>query len=109
MSAKVERISAPSGDRDADYFRARHDDCGWVDPAMYSNRTVEGRRLAQRNADEHRCPQPSNDDAMQAAQDALSHGAAEAEVAAWLVGSLDPTAVPSTPDHPTTTTSRSIR
>lgn len=54
-AATVRRVAAKSGNRDNDYFQARCAACGWQDPAYYNNRTVEGRRLAQRNAAEHRC------------------------------------------------------
>lgn len=53
MNATVKRHRAPSDNRDADYFQAVCSECGWKDPAMYSNRTVEGRTLAERNAKEH--------------------------------------------------------
>ena len=52
-SAVVVRLRAPSGNRDADYFQLQCS-CGWVG-AAYSNRTAEGRALAERHADEHRC------------------------------------------------------
>lgn len=54
--ATAVRIPAKSGNRDNDYWQAKCGDCGWVDPALYSNRTIEGRELAQRNAAEHTCP-----------------------------------------------------
>lgn len=53
MNARVERISSKSGDRDADYFRPECA-CGWKGD-MYPNRTIEGRRLAEKRASEHRC------------------------------------------------------
>ena len=49
--ATVDRLRAPSGNRDADYFRPRCS-CGWQG-APYSNRTVEGRFLAERDAADH--------------------------------------------------------
>jgi len=52
--ARVKRHRAPSGNRDADYFQPVCDACGWED-ANYSNRTVEGRSLAEKRAAEHRC------------------------------------------------------
>lgn len=58
VTATVTRLTAPSGNPDADRFQAACAACGWVDPALYSNRTVEGRRLAHRDAEQHRCPPP---------------------------------------------------
>lgn len=54
MTATIERYSAPSGNRDADMFRAVCT-CGWKSLAWHSNRTVEGKRLAERDANQHRC------------------------------------------------------
>jgi len=47
------RIPAPSGNRDSDHWQAQ---CpfGWKG-ALHSNRTIEGRRLAAREAQEHIC------------------------------------------------------
>lgn len=53
-TAKVERYNAPSGNRDADMFRAACS-CGWKSLGWHSNRTVEGKRLALRDAKQHRC------------------------------------------------------
>ena len=53
--ARVVRLSAPSGNRDADHFRPTCPHCGWSG-VHYSNRTIEGRRLAERDAERHRCP-----------------------------------------------------
>lgn len=53
MSAAALRLPAPSGNRDADYFRASCSSCGWESKALYSNRTVEGRALAERDAADH--------------------------------------------------------
>lgn len=52
-AATTRRLSAPSGNRDSDYFRAECGACGWIALAMHSNRTVEGRRLADRDAADH--------------------------------------------------------
>ena len=52
--ARVKRHRAPSGNRDADYFQPVCEACGW-EGASYSNRTVEGRTLAEKHAAEHRC------------------------------------------------------
>ena len=52
----VKRIAAPSGNRDNDYLRPECFTCGWRG-ALYSNRTVEGRTLADRHASVHRCHQ----------------------------------------------------
>lgn len=49
----VVRVRAKSGNPDNDRFRAVCK-CGWGG-AFYSNRTVEGRHLAKRDADQHRC------------------------------------------------------
>lgn len=49
------RLPAQSGNHDNDYWQAQHAACGWKDTARYSNRTIEGRTLAERNAAEHRC------------------------------------------------------
>lgn len=57
-TATAVRIPAKSGNRDNDYWQAKCD-CGWVDPALYSNRTIEGRTLAERNAGDHTCPAPT--------------------------------------------------
>ena len=51
--ARVVRLSAPSGNRDNDYFQARCA-CGWKG-SPHSNRLAEGRRLAERDARNHRC------------------------------------------------------
>lgn len=51
----MRRIAAPSGNRDADYFQPACASCQWKG-AHYSNRDVEGRRLAARDADRHKCP-----------------------------------------------------
>jgi len=56
MTATVERYRTPSGNRGEDRFRAVHAACGWRSLAWHSNRTVEGRRLAERDATQHRCP-----------------------------------------------------
>ena len=53
MSARIERVRARSGNPDADYFRAICP-CGWKG-AVHSNRTIEGRRLAERDARGHLC------------------------------------------------------
>lgn len=52
MSAIVRRIRA-RGNPDHDYWQPGCE-CGWAG-ALYSNRTVEGRDLAERHADQHRC------------------------------------------------------
>lgn len=54
MNATVQRHRAPSGNRDNDYFHAVCPTCGWTG-AYHPNRTVEGRRLAERDAAQHRC------------------------------------------------------
>lgn len=54
MTATVTRHRAPSGNRDNDYWYATCT-CGWRG-AMNPNRTIEGRRLADRDARQHRCP-----------------------------------------------------
>ena len=51
---RVVRYFAPSGNTDADYFSPRCDVCGWSG-AFHSNRTIEGRRIAERQATDHRC------------------------------------------------------
>lgn len=53
MTAIVKRHRAPSGNRDHDRFQAACRSCGWASPTFYSNRTVEGRRLAERDAEDH--------------------------------------------------------
>jgi hypothetical protein len=52
-TASVVRVRAKSGNRDNDYFQPVCD-CGWAG-GLYSNRTIAGPRLAQRDADQHRC------------------------------------------------------
>ena len=52
MTAIVVRYGASSGNRDHDYFRPECGECGWTG-AMYSNRTIEGRQLANRDAVDH--------------------------------------------------------
>lgn len=52
MSAQVVRQVAPSGNRDGDYFYAVCEAHEWAG-AFYSNRTVEGRTLADRDAAAH--------------------------------------------------------
>lgn len=54
MSATVQRLRAPSGNRDNDYHRPVCPSCNWKGP-LYSNRTVEGLRLAERAAAQHQC------------------------------------------------------
>lgn len=58
--ATVKRLRAPSGDRDHDRFQAVCGSCGWQCNALHSNRTVEGRTLAERDAREHYCPSLSS-------------------------------------------------
>ena len=53
-TARVVRLSAPSGNRDNDYFQPQCDACNWHG-ASYSNRTIEGRELADRDARQHTC------------------------------------------------------
>ena len=53
-TAQVVRLLAPSGNPDNDYFRPQCDACNWHGP-MYSNRTIEGRQLAERDARQHTC------------------------------------------------------
>lgn len=53
-TATVRRIAAPSGNRDSDRFQATCP-CGWTAAAAHSNRTTEGRTLAERDAADHRC------------------------------------------------------
>ena len=55
-TARVVRLSAPSGNRDNDYFQPQCDTCNWHG-ASYSNRTIEGRELADRDARQHTCLQ----------------------------------------------------
>lgn len=50
-TATVKRHKAPSGNRDNDYFQAVCS-CEWSG-GMHSNRTVEGRSLAERDRDDH--------------------------------------------------------
>lgn len=52
MTAYVNRLWAPSGNRDADHFQATCLACGWTG-AAHSNRTVEGRGLAERDTAQH--------------------------------------------------------
>lgn len=52
-TAYAHRLPAPSGNRDNDYWQAKCDTCPWTSTGMYPNRTTEGRRLAQRDADAH--------------------------------------------------------
>ena len=54
MTTTVNRISAPSGNRDNDYWQAACSACPWQS-ALYSNRTIEGRTLAERDRTEHVC------------------------------------------------------
>lgn len=54
QTATVERYHAPSGNRDADYFKAVCLVCNWQG-VLYSNRTVEGRACARRDAAQHKC------------------------------------------------------
>lgn len=51
--AAAVRIPGNSGNRDYDHFQPQCS-CGWRG-ALYSNRTIEGRRLAARDASQHRC------------------------------------------------------
>ena len=53
-TARVVRLLAPSGNSDYDYFCPRCDACNWHG-ASYSNRTIEGRQLAERDARRHTC------------------------------------------------------
>lgn len=54
MNATVKRLRSASGNRDHDYFQPQCSTCNWKG-APYSNRTVEGRTLAERDAEQHRC------------------------------------------------------
>jgi len=56
MTATVERYRTPSGNRDEDRFRAVCAGCSWRALGWHSNRTIEGRALAERDATQHRCP-----------------------------------------------------
>jgi hypothetical protein len=51
-TAEARRLHAPSGNRDNDYWQAECS-CGWTSSAVHSNRTVEGRALADRDAADH--------------------------------------------------------
>jgi len=53
MSAYADRIRAASGNPDNDYWQATCDTCPWTATGMHSNRTVEGVRLARRDAEDH--------------------------------------------------------
>lgn len=55
LATNVDRYRAPSGNRDEDRFRATCPDCGWKSLAWHSNRTIEGRKVAEREAAQHRC------------------------------------------------------
>lgn len=59
QTATVVRIKAPSGNRDNDYWQPVCSQCPWKG-GLYSNRTVQGRTLADRDATEHRCPPIAN-------------------------------------------------
>ena len=50
--AHVVRIRAKSGNRDNDHFQAQCFVCPW-EGGVHSNRTVEGRTLAERDAASH--------------------------------------------------------
>jgi hypothetical protein len=50
--AAATRIPSRSGNRDADYWQATCS-CGWRSSGMHPNRTVEGHRLAERDANDH--------------------------------------------------------
>lgn len=52
MTAITHRQVSPSGNRDNDYFQAECSACNWTG-AAYSNRTAEGRQLAERATAEH--------------------------------------------------------
>lgn len=52
MPALVVRLWAPSGNRDNDYFQPLCGECNWRG-ATYSNRTIEGRQLAERDTFDH--------------------------------------------------------
>lgn len=51
-TAVAHRIAAKSGNRDNDYWQAKCPACPWVG-GFHSNRTIEGRRLADRDAAGH--------------------------------------------------------
>lgn len=53
-TATAVRISAPSGNRDNDYWQAQCSSCSWKG-SSHSNRTVEGKSLAERDAEQHKC------------------------------------------------------
>lgn len=63
QAATVERYRSPSSNRDDDRFRAVCNSCDWKSLGWHSNRTIEGRRLAERDAAQHRCakvePEPT--------------------------------------------------
>lgn len=52
QTAVAHRIPAKSGNRDNDYWQAKCPQCPWVG-GFHSNRTIEGRTLAERDASEH--------------------------------------------------------
>lgn len=52
-TASIERYHAPSGNRDNDKFRGTCAVCPWTGTVWHSNRTVEGRQMAQRDAEDH--------------------------------------------------------
>lgn len=53
MAATATRIRARSGNPDNDYFQAACGPCRWTARAIHSNRTIEGRTLAERDAADH--------------------------------------------------------
>lgn len=74
-TATAVRIKAPSGNRDNDHWQAACGACPWKG-ALYSNRTVEGRTLADRDATGHRCADPVDVEMMHRSPttDALHYG-----------------------------------
>lgn len=103
MPATVRRIFAPSGNRDADYFQAvcpEHP--SWIS-GTHSNRSVEGRSLADRDRDDHNAARhPTSAGEMTTPADALPEVAEADGVAVALrsgekfrrvIGTLDPETV----------------
>lgn len=90
--ATIKRYRAPSGNRDEDRFRAVHAACGWRSLAWHSNRTVEGRRIAEREAQQHRCPKPVVDEPVEEDKPGDPTINLGTRVAAVLAGSIVPVA-----------------
>jgi membrane protease subunit (stomatin/prohibitin family) len=63
MTASIARRRVPGTNRDYDLWFAVCHECGWRSD-YFSNRTIQGRQVAQDRADSHRCKTSREEPAM---------------------------------------------